>query len=51
MAALVPVEKAEAMERASRLHLSQLLDRAQDVLPEAEGDRLTDLAKHESRRR
>ena len=50
MAALLPVEKAEAMERASRLHLVQLLDRAQDALSEAEGDRLADLAKHKSRR-
>jgi len=49
MAVLLPVEKAEAMERASRLHLAQILDKAENALPEAESDRLADFAKHESR--
>ena len=48
-AVLIPVEKAEAMSKACRHHVLQLLDRNEGALPDAEADQLANLAKHGSR--
>jgi prevent-host-death family protein len=50
VAALVPVAKLEAMDRASRTWLLELLESRPDTgLTEEEADRIADEAKHRSR--
>jgi prevent-host-death family protein len=52
MAALVPVEKLEAMDRAARTWLLDFLkSRPRSGLTEEEADRIANEAKHESRPR
>lgn len=51
MAALIPVEKMHALERASRLQIMDLLDQQEtNSLSEAEVELLANQAKHESRK-
>ncbi len=52
LAALVPVEKLEQMDRAARLLLLEVLERQKKVssLSQAEADRLADEAKHRQRK-
>jgi prevent-host-death family protein len=49
LAVLMPVEKAEALERAARLHLLEFLDRAKGAGTEEQIARLADTAKHKTR--
>src|SRR4249920_3593214 len=50
LAALVPVEKLEAMDRASRTWLLEFLESRPDTgLSEEEADRIANEAKHRSR--
>jgi len=53
IAALVPVEKLEQMDRAARLLLLEFLERQKEVasLSQTEADSLADEAKHRQRRR
>ncbi|MGH2397813.1 MAG: type II toxin-antitoxin system prevent-host-death family antitoxin [Nitrospiraceae bacterium] len=51
MAAVVPVERLEQMERAARLQLLQVLGRQPGALSQAEADRIATEAKHRTRRR
>lgn len=53
LAALVPVEKLEQMERAARLHLLEVLERQKGAssLSQADADQLADEAKHRQRKR
>ena len=50
LAVLMPVEKAEAMAKAARLHLLELLTRPAASGPAVDADKLADAAKHESRK-
>ena len=52
LAALVPVEKLEQMDRAARLHLLEVLERQKGVasLSHADAERLADEAKHRQRK-
>ena len=51
LAAVVPIEKLEQLERAARNHLLFLLERQRSSsLTQAEADELADDAKHETRR-
>ena len=52
LAALVPVEKLEQMDRAARLHLLEVLERQKEVssLSQSEADQLADEAKHRQRK-
>jgi prevent-host-death family protein len=53
LAALVPVEKLEQMDRAARLLLLEVLDRRKETtasLSQAEADLLADEAKHRQRK-
>ena len=52
LAALVPVEKLEQMERAARLLLLEVLEKQKGVgsLTQTEADRLADEAKHRRRK-
>ncbi|MCI0484612.1 MAG: type II toxin-antitoxin system Phd/YefM family antitoxin [candidate division NC10 bacterium] len=51
MAAVVPVERLEQMERAARLQLLQVLERQPGTLSQAEADRIATEAKHRTRKR
>lgn len=51
LAAVVPVERLERMQRAARLHLLAVLDRQAGELSQEQADRLADEAKHRTRRR
>jgi len=51
LAMLLPVEKAEAIDRASRLHLIEMLERGTAAGRGVDSDKLADAAKHKSRRR
>ncbi|MFQ5798919.1 MAG: type II toxin-antitoxin system prevent-host-death family antitoxin [Bacteroidota bacterium] len=51
MAAVVPVERLEQMERAARLQLLQVLKRQPGALSQAEADRIATEAKHRTRKR
>lgn len=51
LAAMVPVERLEQMQRAARLHLLRVLERQSGQLTEAEADRIADEAKHRTRKR
>jgi prevent-host-death family protein len=51
MAAVVPVERLEQMERAARLQLLQVLERQSGALSQAEADRIATEAKHRTRKR
>ncbi len=51
MAAVVPVERLEQMERAARLQLLQVLERQPGALSQAEADRIATEAKHRTRKR
>ena len=52
LAALVPVEKLEQMDRAARLYFLEVLERQKGVasLSQAEAERLADEAKHRQRK-
>lgn len=49
LAAMVPVEKLEQMEKAARFYLLDVLERQKGSLPSAKADHLANLAKHKSR--
>jgi prevent-host-death family protein len=51
LAAVVPVDTLEQMQRAARLHLTDVLERQTRPLSRAEADRLADEAKHRTRPR
>jgi hypothetical protein len=51
MAAVVPVERLEQMERAARLQLLQVLERQPGAMSQAEADRIATEAKHRTRKR
>lgn len=50
LAAMVPVERLEQMQRAARLHLLDTLSRRSGEPSQAEADRLADEAKHRTRK-
>ena len=50
LAAMVPVERLEQMQRAARLHLLSVLERQPDALSQEEADRIADEAKHKTRK-
>lgn len=50
LAAVVPIEKLEQLERAARSHLLSLFERQRSSLSEAEAEALSDVAKHQTRR-
>ncbi len=50
LAAMVPVERLEQMQRAARLHLLDTLSRRAVEWSQAEADRLADDAKHRTRK-
>lgn len=49
LAAVVPVERLEQMQRAAELHLLEVLEREESELPQVEAEALADEAKHKSR--
>lgn len=49
LAAVVPVEKLEQLERAARGHLLSLMARQRNPVSQSEADQLANEAKHESR--
>ena len=49
LAAVVPIERLEQMQRAAELHLLDVLERQESQLPQAEADALANEAKHRSR--
>ena len=52
LAAVVPVERLEQMQRAAELHLLDVLEREPpEELPQAEADALANEAKHRTRTR
>lgn len=51
LAVLVPVEKVEAIDRASRLHLLEMLERGTAAGRGVDSEKLADTAKHKSRRK
>ncbi len=50
LAAIVPIEKLEQLERAARSFLLALVERQRSSLTQADADELADAAKHETRR-
>ena len=50
LAAVVPVQKLEQLERAARGHLLSLMARQRGAISQSEADRVANEAKHESRR-
>lgn len=50
LAAMVPVERLEQMQRAARLHLLDTLSRRAVEVSQTEADRLADEAKHRTRK-
>lgn len=50
LAAMVPVERLEQMQRAARLHLLSVLERQPGALSQEEADRIADEAKHKTRK-
>ncbi|HXV60274.1 MAG TPA: type II toxin-antitoxin system Phd/YefM family antitoxin [Vicinamibacteria bacterium] len=50
LAAVVPIEKLEQLERAARGHLLALMARQPGSISQSEADRIANEAKHESRR-
>jgi len=50
LAAVVPVERLEQIQRAARGHLLWVLERQQGKLSETQADRLADEAKHRTRK-
>ena len=50
LAAMVPVERLEQMQRAARLHLLRVLEQQPGTLSQAEVDQLANEAKHQTRR-
>ena len=51
LAAVVPVERLEQMQRAARLHLLRVLERQPGTLSQEDADRIASEAKHRTRRR
>ncbi len=49
LAAVVPIEKLEQLERAARSHLLALVERQESSLSETEADELADEVKHKAR--
>ena len=50
LAAVVPVERLEQMQRAARMHLLQVLERQEGKLSQAQAERIADEAKHRTRK-
>jgi len=50
LAAMVPVEQFEQMQRAARLHLLRVLEDQPGTLSQEEADQLADEAKHRTRK-
>lgn len=50
LAAVVPVEQFEQMQRAARLHLQRVLEEQPGSLSQEEADQLVNEAKHHTRR-
>lgn len=50
LAAVVPVQKLEQLERAARGHLLSLMARQRGAISQSEADQIANEAKHESRR-
>ena len=51
LAAVVPVERLEQMQRAAALHLLDVLERQEPSVAQVEADALANEAKHRSRTR
>jgi prevent-host-death family protein len=51
LAAVVPIERLEQMQRAAALHLLDVLERQEPSVTQAEADALANEAKHRVRRR
>jgi prevent-host-death family protein len=51
LAAMVPIERLEELERAARVHLLESLRSSKPVPTQIQADRLADEAKHRTRRR
>lgn len=51
LAAMVPVERLEQMQRAARLHLLHLLEKQPGDLSQEEADQIANEAKHQTRKR
>jgi prevent-host-death family protein len=51
LAAVVPVQKLEQLERAARGHLHSLMARQKSSISQSDADRIADEAKHRSRRK
>jgi len=51
LAAVVPVERLEQMQRAAALHLLDVLERQEPSVSQIEADALANEAKHRSRTR
>ena len=51
LAAVVPVERLEQMQRAAELHLLDVLERQEPAISQSEADALANEAKHRSRAR
>lgn len=50
LAAMVPVERLEQMQRAARLHFLRLLDQQPGTVPQDEADQIANEAKHKTRK-
>lgn len=51
LAALIPVERLEQMQRAARLHILSLLEQQLGDLSQEEADQIANEAKHQTRKR
>ena len=51
LAALIPVERLEQMQRAARLHILSVLERQPGDLSQNEADQIANEAKHQPLRR
>jgi prevent-host-death family protein len=51
LAALIPVERLEQMQRAARLHILSVLEQQPADLSQEEADQVANEAKHQTRKR
>jgi prevent-host-death family protein len=51
LAALIPVERLEQMQRAARLHIFSVLEQQAGDLSQSEADQIANEAKHQTRKR
>jgi prevent-host-death family protein len=51
LAALIPVEQLEQMQRAARLHILSVLEQQSGDLSQKEADQIANEAKHQTRKR